>query len=353
MAQAGERPGDEDPLARPLAMLRARRGRTMTPFDGNLGGLAGDPWLALPDPVSPTRLEVYGVCGFRFLLGSLLRVRAPEDPRLPETMDPLVRGDVVHRTLHDFIEWAIAQGRPAVGEAWGPRDEERAMALLDSHLTAARRRGRAGVAVLAGNQERQMRADLRLFLREDSALRRATGAVPRELEKRIDVTVEGHRLVGYADRIDVTPAGDRAWVLDYKTGRADEGVTDDNPFADGTRLQLPVYLMGVAGVAEARAIYWFITSRAEFKQVGYTDSPGARELFARVLAAVADAVGAGAFPAVPGEWNDFYGEFENCGYCDFTRICSRRRDLELRDKGGDPAQGRWARIAAVARREAE
>ena len=61
-----------------------------------------------------------------------------------------------------------------------------------------------------------------------------------------------------------------------------------------------------------------------------------------------DGIGAGAFPAVSGEDDEFYAKFENCRYCDYDRICSRRRDLEMAAKEGDPAVGPWLRVEQAA-----
>jgi hypothetical protein len=65
--------------------------------------------------------------------------------------------------------------------------------------------------------------------------------------------------------------------------------------------------------------------------------------------AILDGVWQGAFPAVPGEEDEFYGGFENCKYCDFDRICSVRRDQDFDRKAGDAAMGPWRRVADAAR----
>jgi hypothetical protein len=62
-----------------------------------------------------------------------------------------------------------------------------------------------------------------------------------------------------------------------------------------------------------------------------------------------DGLKSGAFPANPGEENTYYGGWENCRYCDFNRICSRRRDDELLEKQSDAALRAWSRVGQVAR----
>ena len=204
-----ERPPADDPLARPLEMLRARAGSALTAWDGHLGEMAGSEWMAIPQPVSPTRLENYGACGFRFLMATLLGLRVPDDPRDAENIDPLVRGNLMHETLEAFFLEQQALGRPGVREAWTAADEGRVLELFEERLAAARLRGLTGLPVFSRQDERALRSDLREFLRQDSAFRRETGAIPLAFEERLDVPGPGgQRFVGYIDRIDRTPGGE-------------------------------------------------------------------------------------------------------------------------------------------------
>jgi hypothetical protein len=51
---------------------------------------------------------------------------------------------------------------------------------------------------------------------------------------------------------------------------------------------------------------------------------------------------------VPGDFNEYYSEFENCRLCDFTRICSRARGVDFARKAGDAGVAPWAGVAAAA-----
>jgi len=350
-AVAGVRDGAADPagspLARPLRMLRAREGTGLSEWDGNLAALAGDPWMRVPASVSPTRLEQYGACGYRFFLSSLLGLRVPEQPRDAETIDPLVRGNVVHGALEDFFRERATEGRPAPCEAWTPADAARLAALLDGRFDEAHRRGLAGLPVFSGQQRRALHTDMRTFLDEDSRFRRETGAVPHDFEMRIDVPGPGGQAFhGYVDRVD-RDAGGRVWVVDYKTGRAPDAKKAAE-LGGGTLLQLPVYLLGAAGASEATALYWYISARGGFVQVPYTATAVTTATFERVVAAMTAGVAAGSFPAVPGDFNEHWSEFENCGHCDFTRICSRERGNDFARKQADAGVAPWAGVAAAA-----
>ncbi len=335
----------DDPLARALRMMDARAGEALSEWDGNLGALAGEAWMRVPGSVSPTRLEHYGACGYRFFLSSLLGLRVPEQPRDAETIDPLVRGNLVHGALEDFFREQREGGRPAPREPWTTDDARRLGALLDARLADARRRGLAGLAVFSRQQERALHADLIRFLDEDSRFRAETGAVPHDFEMRIDVEGPGgQRFHGYVDRVDRDHVG-RVWVVDYKTGRVPE---KDATLGGGTLLQLPVYLLSAGDATEATAMYWYITARGGFAQVPYRAAALETAAFERIVAAISEGVARGSFPAVPGDFNEFYSEFENCRLCDFTRICSRARGVDFARKAGDAGVAPWAGVAAAA-----
>ena len=65
IVQAGAVVPEDDPRARPLALLRARRSGVFTEWDGNVAEIDGDLLVGAGKRVSPTSLETYGVCGYR------------------------------------------------------------------------------------------------------------------------------------------------------------------------------------------------------------------------------------------------------------------------------------------------
>lgn len=94
-------------------------------------------------------------------------------------------------------------------------------------------------------------------------------------------------------------------------------------------------------------MYWFITRKGEFERVVYEPTPEDDARFQAILQAIVGGIRAGAFPAVSGEENDYWGGFDNCGYCEFSRICSRRRDQEFELKAEDAAMEPWRAVGAA------
>ncbi|HEX5142040.1 MAG TPA: PD-(D/E)XK nuclease family protein, partial [Dehalococcoidia bacterium] len=341
------------PLSRALAMLTARRGAAFSAFDGNLAELGGDD-LIPSGAVSPTSLEYYATCGFRYYLRSVLRLHPPDEPDDRETIDPLERGSIVHNTLDEFFKLQLGRGRPAVNEPWNEADRVELLDILERHLDEARQRGKTGLDVFAEHERRRLRADMSAFLDKDTEFRFETGARPDGFEVPLpEVEVAGLRMRGYVDRIDRTEDGKKAWVIDYKTGSISsyEGMKDDDPLMGGTKLQLPVYLAAVQG-ADATPLYWFISGAAGFARKEFRTTPENLQRFDETLAAILDGLKRGVFPPVSGDADDFFGGWKNCQWCDFKRLCSRRRDDEFEAKKDDPTLAPWLRVGATARGEA-
>ena len=100
-------------------------------------------------------------------------------------------------------------------------------------------------------------------------------------------------------------------------------------------------------------LYWFISAAGKFTRLPFEASEENMQRYQRTLAAIVAGVRGGAFPAVPGEENTRFGGWDNCRYCDFNRLCSRRRDDELFAKREDPPLRPWLGVGETARRQPE
>jgi RecB family exonuclease len=350
--RAGGGVADDHRSHRAVTMLRARRSNEFTQWDGNLGVLSASGELALRRAVYPTSLEHYAACGFRYMCRTILGLRAIEEPEERETMDAAARGTLVHGVLDVYFRRMKERGRPRPGEAWNDGDRAEILAILDDALEDARRRGLTGRAVYSGHEARTLRSDLLRFLDEDTAFREETGGVPSEFEVDIPETmVAGATMRGRADRVDRSPDGSRAWVIDYKTGGLwdYDSMKKGDTLDRGTKLQLPVYLAAAGDAREAQALYWFITRKGGFERIAFDASAENLGRFRATVEAIVRGVAGGAFPAFPGEENEWRGGWTNCGFCDFNRLCSRRREEEFAAKSSDAPMAAWFRVEQAAR----
>jgi ATP-dependent helicase/nuclease subunit B len=349
--RAGELLAPRHRLWPALSMLRDRRSPRFTIWEGNLAVLEQRSWLELQRGVSPTSLENYAVCGFRYFAKSVLGLYPVEEPEELDMMDAAERGKLIHDILHRFFQEQKERGRPQEREPWIAEDVGLLMGMADEALVGAEERGLTGLSVYSAHEARTIKADLRRFLEEDTLFRQQTGAVPVQLETHIpEKEIAGATLRGIVDRVDMTPDGSSAWVIDYKSGGvADfEEIKPEDPLAGGKKLQLPVYSAAAPDAKEVHALYWFITQKGGFKQVEYAPSPELHDAFERTLEAILSGIRAGSFPAVPGEDNEYYGKFDNCRYCDYDRICSRRRDIEIAAKEADEGLAPWRGVKPAA-----
>lgn len=338
-------------LDRAAQMERARtRSRVLTIWDGDL---SSNPPKLKDKTLSATTLETWVACLYRYFLSEKLRIEAPERPEEVASITPLERGLLVHAILKRFIREARDGGTVLEpGESWDKGHRGLLDTVADREFRDAERRGVTGKALLWEMARAEIRRDLHTFLDADSEIRKAHDVSPIEAELSFGMpNSEFPRLEwndlpfrGIIDRIDVSPDGKTALVLDYKTGKPDKYKNmDDDPVGRGTRLQLPVYALAAqkrlgSGV-DVKAAYWFVSSGGKFvtrprSPVGLDEM---QEPFTKVLDAFKASIERGLFPANPGMSQS--KRTENCKYCNFDKICppeSRRVRTWERKRKNDP-----------------
>ena len=109
----------DGPLAKAAHMILGRAGGALSEFDGNLSSVAPDSGFARDlgrYPLSPTSLEAWAVCPFRYFLGHVLHLSALDDPQEETTISRLNSGSLVHEILERFIGEARNAGTLPVSE---------------------------------------------------------------------------------------------------------------------------------------------------------------------------------------------------------------------------------------------
>jgi ATP-dependent helicase/nuclease subunit B len=355
---------DDLPLGRALRALQARRSSRFTEFDGNAGAVTALPVVArgLGDaPQSASRIQTWATCPFHFLLGRVLVVAATEaagDDRWWQ-MDAAERGRLIHRILERFFAEVASSGDPAPGVAYGAAHVRRMEAIAAEEFETWATRGATGHPLVWENERAAILADLRTLLRRDAEERAEGGWRPAHLEQpfgfdadprswpAVTVRLHGGRAItlrGYIDRVDRGPLGVR--VIDYKTGRAKDVAATALTRLDGGRsLQLPVYTLAVREhdraegrpVPHASALYWYCTSRGDFRRHAVEVGGDVDQVLSGVLADVDAGIRAGCFPQEPGEYDDHFRSWEHCAYCEYDSLCPAGRDTLAAAKASDPA----------------
>jgi ATP-dependent helicase/DNAse subunit B len=313
--------------------------RTHGPFDG----LLTDPDVKQdvarrfgPDAVfSPTSLEAYVACPFKFFLGRVLNLTRPDEP--VEEIEHHRRGAAYHRALRRTHDEALHDPSRSDGER------------LAGHLmtAAAEYADRVASPFLKTLWRLEGERLGRTARRYDEQVKKYSE--PRgcrthglEIDGSVVATHDGVsiRLVGRIDRIDVRELDDGTlgfWVIDYKTGRgAGYSVKAMTSLA---LVQLPVYALAAEQIVGGRPLgmlYWMPAGKTAFcahpkKPLDWLDQDGWPAFRARVLrwlAEIAGRIRAGEFPLQP--------RSDDCtATCEFSQACritqSRRveKDWEL------------------------
>ena len=373
--RSGNRTGEhhlaasENVIARALRMERARNARTLTIWDGDLSAAStssGRIGLSNRELFSPTRLEAWATCPYRYFLSNVLGIAAPEQPEEIATISPLDRGSLIHAVLERFVIASQQQGTiPGYDLPWTEDHRRMLLAIAEEQFREAEQRGVTGKPLLWEIARSEILSDLSRFLEEDFDLRSKHGVSPHSVEsafgisRRLEESVEEQapvewssaetgmvRFRGVMDRIDVSPDGDSALVLDYKTGGTTEYTNmDRDPVRRGTRLQLPVYGLAARQLlgdwVDVKVAYWFVSDKGNFKTRPQKPAPldEMLESFSDAVGTITGGIGKGIFPANPGKGNS------NCTYCDFKNLCPTRRERHWERKRRDPRLSSYTAMA--------
>ncbi len=365
----------ETVLASALEMQQARKSAGLTHWDGDLSGAAsssGRIGLSNSAIFSPTRLETWATCPFRYFLSNVLGLAALEQPEELASISAMERGSVVHEILEKFIRTVQRQETvPGPNQPWNEEQHRLLMQIADDVFADAEQRGVTGKQLLWEVAQEEIRSDLLGFLEADLKLRKKYGVSPHSVEDAFG-PVQHHRgdtvpqdpvewsspktgtvrFRGFIDRIDLSPDGNTALVLDYKTGGT-SGYANMNkdPVQRGKRLQLPVYGLAARQLlgdgVEVIVAYWFVSAKEKFALRPPRNAAPLEKMlnpFTDAVGTISDGIGEGLFPANPGN------NAGNCSYCDFKSLCPARRERHWRQKRGDP---RLADYAALAEGEAK
>lgn len=347
-----------------LAAIEGRACERLGPFDGLVGPL---PDLAptAERATSPTTLEAWASCPFRYFVAHVLRVREVERPEATEALSAADRGSLVHEILERFFGQL---GDITPGHRWTDDERKTLLAIARECCDAAEARGITGWAAIWRVERRRIERTVLALLDDDEAMRRELGVVPRALEwafgidgnPPVGVELGDGRCVafrGRVDRLDASADGCRVVVFDYKTGSSwrYRGL-DRDAVLGGRCLQLAVYAHAAEQYApggELHAYYWFVGRPGSSERVGYHFDDARRERARTVLRRMVDGIGDGVFPAVPqeGGGRPAGAGGSNCGWCPYEPICPPDRDRIWERKQHDPAVAPYLALALLPEEE--
>jgi len=298
-------------------------------------------------PYSPTALESFAVCPYRFLLQAIHQLRPREEVQALDVLDPLTRGALIHEIQFQLLGALRAERQLPLS----PERLEHAFGQLDSavaHVAGEyRERLAPAIARVWEDAIEAIRVDMREWLRRlavegqewtPSHFELAFG-LPKHLRPEADpasvsepVKVLGNVLLrGSIDLIEHQPDGTLR-VTDHKTGKV--RVPENAVVWGGKALQPVLYALVAEALFKkpvASGRLYYCTADGEFTERSIPLNDGSRANAQTVLDAIGRALELGFLPAMPMK--------DACDTCDYRIVCgphesvrvSRKRDERLAD----------------------
>ncbi len=287
---------------------------------------------------SPTALQNYAACPYRFYLSAMLRLSPREEPAPLEELDPLQRGTLVHEAQFALHTRLRALGLLPITAG----NIEQVGALLDETLDAVARdhedRLCPAIDRIWDDGLAQIRADLREWLRrapedatwvpshfelsfglvDNGGRDTASHDLPAELDS-------GLKLRGSIDLVERRADG-VVRATDYQTGkvRAREGIVIDG----GEILQPVFYALALEKLLPGTKVeggrLYYCTAVGSYTTIPVPLDAKARDAAGLVTRAVGEALEKGFLPAAPSE--------RACTYCDFKAVCGPHEELRVATK---------------------
>lgn len=287
---------------------------------------------------SPSALQNFASCPYRFVLSGILHLRERQDPVAIEQLDPLTRGAIVHEVQREFLRWY--KQNPAT-------DQDVLLARLNDVLervadSYAERIAPAIPRVWTSEVE-DLRTDLRGWVAE--WMRQSAEWEPLYFElgfglredpehrdqasRREPVHLNGVRVRGSIDLVERHRQTGILRITDHKTGRPLEAPPAS--IGGGRVLQPVLYSLAAEQMLGAQAAWgrlWYCTQRGAYTELHIPIDAKARERFHLAVRLVDQAIASGFLPAAPAP--------KACELCEFRPICGPNEELRVRRwKGRD------------------
>jgi len=280
-------------------------------------------------PWSPSSLQQFAVCPYKFALQGIYRLRPREEAAPIEQMDPLTRGALFHQALFSILgELKNSSLLPVESRNLAP-----ALAIADQVLerVAAQYEEELAPAIprVWRSQIDDLRTDIRGWLRHISAneaewqpihfelafgLAPDSGRDPASVAEEANLEEYGVRLRGSIDAVERHAASGALRITDHKTGKAPDSVPQ---FVGGGRYLQPL-LYGLAaekllGHAVECGRLLYATHQGGYQTIEIKLDHRARLFLTRLLANIDASIAEGFLPPVP--------QKDACDFCDYRAVC--------------------------------
>ncbi len=295
-------------------------------------------------PYSPSALQNYAQCPYRFALRSVFHLSPREEPEALEQMDPLTRGSLFHRAQFDLFralqqrEW-LPLPAAQLAEIFTLADD-----ILNRVAAEYEERFAPAIERVWKTEIEDVRTDFRAWIRDVAQTEADWSPIhfefgfglPLDRNEPHDPAstpnaakiLNGYLVRGSMDLVERHQRTGALRIVDHKTGKAPEKIPAS--VGGGSLLQPLLYahageaLWG-APVQSGRLSY--CTQRGGYRKIDIVVSPQSSDRLRQVLQTIEGAIHEGFLPAAPAQ--------DACKQCDYRAVCGPYEGDRVRRKKQD------------------
>jgi ATP-dependent helicase/nuclease subunit B len=287
---------------------------------------------------SPSSLQHFAACPYRFLLHAVFQFRPREEQVPLEQMDPLTRGALFHSAQFELfraLTGPIAPDRLPELLDLADRILDRVAAQYEDDLAPA-------IPRVWKSEIENLRTDLRGWLQQVAATQaewlplhfefgfglpsdphRDTASTSQEA-----IILDSVRVRGSIDLIERHATTKALRVTDHKTGKAPK---DRPQYVGGGAILQPLLYASAAETLLNQSVesgrLFFCTQRGDFSSVDIPLNEESRGRLRRVLETIDHSIDQGFLPAAP--------QTGACAMCDYSSVCGPYEETRVKRKQPD------------------
>ncbi|HSR68977.1 MAG TPA: PD-(D/E)XK nuclease family protein [Acidobacteriota bacterium] len=292
---------------------------------------------------SPTALQHFAACPYRFLLSAIHRLRPRDDMSALEQIDPLTRGSLFHDTQFMLFQRLKKDGLLPMREEVHQKILDRADETLNQVAEEYREELAPAIPRVWSAEIEDVRTDLRGWIRsviQDSGgwkpihFEFAFGLADRRLADPSStpeeaLVLDGYRLRGSIDLVEQSSFTGSLRVVDHKTGRAP--FPAPRQVGGGEYLQPVLYALAAEEVLQRdvdAGHLFYCTQRGGYRSLAVSLNDESRSAIRKVLSTIDNQIKNGFLTAAPRE--------DACKYCDFRSVCGPYEERRVGNKLPQP-----------------
>jgi len=307
-------------------------------FIEEIGSQALAPYLLSARAWSPSVLQQYARCPYRFALRGIHSLRPVDRPAAIQRLDPATRGAIYHAVQFElFRDLAARNSLPVT-----PQNLPAALDCLDAVLLQVAGQAESDLAPaipqIWRSEVQAIRADLRGWLQQKAVLEPdwkpeffelsfglddPLGRDPRSRKEPVEI-IGGFRLEGSIDLVERHASG-VVRVVDHKTGKIPEPRPEI--LGAGEVLQPALYALAaekILGEPVAFGRLYYSTIAQNYATIDVPLNEWTRRRTGQALHVIDDAMRAGFLPAAPRK--------DGCKRCEYLPVCGPYEEERVREK---------------------